>query len=105
MAPTHTPRLALTLLALGAPLALAAGCGGGSDQPDVLTKAQVIQRGSAICKAAERQVAHLPSPTAEHPFTKGTSRAEREQARRFLAGTADALESSRVGLKGLAAPA
>jgi hypothetical protein len=87
-----------------ATLALAAaGCGGGSD--NTLSKREVIARGGAICKAAERKVAKLPQLSVEHPFATGTSPAVRRAARRFLAGYADALEFSRVGLAQLKAPA
>src|SRR5206468_11087906 len=43
--------------------------------------------------------------TTQHPFARGTSPAVRRDARNFLAGYADALESSRTGLGKLKAPA
>lgn len=87
-----------------ATLALAAaGCGGGTD--DTLSKREFIARGGAICKAAERKVAKLPQLNVDHPFAKGTSPAVRRTARRWLAGYAEALEFSRVGLAQLRAPA
>jgi hypothetical protein len=90
--------MAAAILALAA-----AGCGGGSD--DSLSKREVIARGGVVCKAAERKVAKLPAVSVEHPFAKGTSAAVRRTARRWLAGYADALEFSRVGLAQLKAPA
>lgn len=92
----------LTIIAVLATAAVAGGCGGGSDK--ILTKAEVIKRGAAICKAAEKRVSSLPQPTVEHPFAKGTSPAEHARARRFLTGYADALEFSRAGLAKLKAP-
>jgi hypothetical protein len=82
--------------------AVAAGCGGTSD--DTLTKAEVIKQGTVICKAAEKRVESLPQLTVEHPFAKGVSPAVGRQARRFLTGYAEALDYSRVGLMKLAAP-
>ena len=92
----------IVLVAVTALVAGAAGCGGGDN---TLTKAQVIERGSAICKASETRVKKLPQLTTQHPFAKGTSPAERKGARNFLTGYADALESSRTGLEKLKAPA
>jgi len=82
--------------------ATAAGC--GSQTPQTLTKAQVISRGTAICKHAEREVDALPQLTTQHPFAPGTSAHERQTARNFLVGYAEALESSRAGLAKLKAP-
>jgi hypothetical protein len=93
--------LALPLFAVTALVAVAAGCGGGEE---TLTKAQVIEQGGAFCKRAEQAVERLPQIKIEHPFAKGTSAAEQQGAREFLAGYANALESSRVGLQGLNAP-
>src|SRR6478736_565146 len=84
----------LTIIAVLATAAVAAGCGGGSDK--TLTKAEVIKQGTAICKAAEKRVSSLPQPTVEHPFAKGTPPAERARARRFLTGYAAALDFSRA---------
>jgi hypothetical protein len=92
----------LTITAVLATAALAAGCGGSSD--NTLTKAEVIKRGTVICKAAEKRAENLPQLTVEHPFAKGVDPAVGRKARRFLAGYADALEFSRVGLLKLAAP-
>ena len=92
----------LNITAVLATAAVAAGCGGGSDK--TLTKAEVIKQGTAICKAAERRAERLPQLTVEHPFAKGASPADGQKARKFLAGYADALEFSRVGLSKLAAP-
>src|SRR6476469_2961855 len=92
----------LTIIAVLATAAVAAGCSGGSDK--TLTKAEVIKQGTVLCKAAEKRVSTLPQPTVEHPFAKGTSAGEQARARRFLAGYADALDSSRAGLARLKAP-
>jgi hypothetical protein len=89
-------------IAMVATAALAAGCGGNSD--NTLTKSQVIAQGSVICKRAERSVETLPQIAVEHPFAKGTSAKTRSDARAFLAGYATALDSSRVGLSKLKAP-
>jgi hypothetical protein len=92
----------LTITAVLATAAVAAGCGGSSDKP--LTKTEVIRQGSAICRSAEKRVEKLPQLTVEHPFAKGVDPAVGRKARQFLAGYADALDSSRVGLSRLAAP-
>ena len=83
-------------------VATAAGC--GSQASPTLTKAQVISRGSAICKHAEREVDALPQLTTQHPFAPGTSSHERRTARTFLVGYAKALDDSRTGLAKLKAP-
>jgi hypothetical protein len=93
----------LILISVVATAAIVAGCGGSSDK--TITKSQVIARGTVICKTAEKQVEKLPQPTVQHPFAKGTSAAVHQNARRFLAGYADALEYSRQGLAKLDAPA
>jgi hypothetical protein len=91
-----------TIIAVLATAAVAAGCGGGSD--NTLTKSEVIKQGTVICKAAEHRVTSLPQLTVEHPFAKGVDPAVGRKARRFLAGYADALQFSRVGLLKLHAP-
>ncbi len=90
--------LVLPLLALlvVAPAALAAG---------TLTKAQVIARGTVICKAGERKVDALPQIRSQDPFAKNAPKGDRERAIRFLAGYADALDGVRVGLGRLQPPA
>ena len=98
-----TLRTALPLLAAAALIATAAGCGGGGGRHS-LSRAQVIKQGSAICRQAERRVNALPPLTSPHPFAKGTSPQERERARTFVVGYADALETSRQGLQKLDAP-
>ena len=94
-------RIAATLAVLGAvvvvPTALPAD--------GTLTKAQVIKRGSVICKAAERRVEAVPPLRSQHPFAKNAPKGEAARAIRFLAVYADALESVRVGLAKLDAPA
>jgi hypothetical protein len=92
----------LTITAVLATAAVTAGCGGGNDK--TLTKAEVIKQGSVICKAAEKRAENLPQLTVQHPFAKGMDPAVGRKARRFLAGYADALDYSRVGLSKLAAP-
>ncbi len=100
----------LVLIAVVTTAAAVAGCGSSDKTANTantlttLTKAQVIARGTVICKAAEKRVEQLPQPTVQHPFAKGTSAKERSDARQFLAGYADALESSRAGLAKLDAP-
>src|SRR5205085_1043874 len=93
-----TPALAAGLLAAGL-----AACGDDA-KSDTLTKAQVISRGTVICKAAEKKVATLPELQVEHPFAKGTTAAMHRQARAFLTGYASLLDSSRRGLRALKAP-
>jgi hypothetical protein len=83
-------------------VATAAGC--GSQASPTLTKAQMISRGTAICKHAEREVNALPQLTTQHPFAPGTSSHERRTARTFLVGYAKALDDSRTGLAKLKAP-
>ena len=100
-------RIASLALAAGAVLVTAAGCGGDDGDGgggQTLTKAQVIARGGAICKQAERMNERLPLPTSAHPFAQGTPPAEQRLARRYLAGTAAALQFSHDGLERLDAP-
>lgn len=91
----------LTLIAVTIVAVALAACG-SSDKP--LTKSQVIARGTVICKSAESRVERLPQLTVQHPFAKGTSAKVRSDARKFLAGYADALEYSRSALATLDAP-
>jgi len=91
---------ALAIAATG----LAAGCGGGHTAA-TLTKAEVISKGGAICKAAEKRLSKVPALTTDHPFAKATSQATHERARQWLTAYATLLDSTRVGLKKLAAPA
>jgi hypothetical protein len=83
-------------------VATAAGC--GSHASRTLTKAEVISRGTVICKHAEHEVDALPQLTTQHPFAPGTSAHERQTARTFLVGYAKALDDSRTGLAKLEAP-
>ena len=92
----------LIIISAVAAAAVAAGCGNGDK---TLTKRQVIARGTAICKTAEKRVERLPQLTVQHPFATGTSAKTRSDARKFLAGYANALEYSRQGLAKLHAPA
>ena len=69
-----------------------------------LTKAQVIARGSAICKAAEHRVDATPSPRSQNPFAKTAPKGDAQRAIRFMAVYASALESVRVRLGRLDAP-
>jgi hypothetical protein len=91
----------LTLIAVPVLAVAISACGGGDK---TLTKSQVIARGSVICKTAEKRVEKLPQLTVQHPFANGTSAKTRRDARKFLAGYADALEYSRNGLAALDAP-
>jgi hypothetical protein len=70
-----------------------------------LTKAQVIKQGSVICKAAERRVESAPQPRSQTPFAANAPKGDRQRAIAFLQVYASALESVRVGLGNLAAPA
>jgi protein involved in sex pheromone biosynthesis len=91
-----------TIIAVLATAAVAAGCGGSSD--NTLTKSEVIKQGTVICKAAEKRVENLPQLRVEHPFAKGVDPAVARRARQFLVGYADALNYSRVELLKLRAP-
>jgi hypothetical protein len=71
---------------------------------ETLTKAQVIQRGTAICKAAERRVDATPGPRSQNPFAANAPKGDRGRALRFIAVYASSLESVRVGLAKLDAP-
>jgi len=70
-----------------------------------LTKAQVIARGGAICKAAERRVEATPGPRSQNPFAKTAPAGDAARALRFIAVYADSLQRVRVGLAKLDAPA
>jgi hypothetical protein len=96
-----TRNLALTLVAVGALLTVAAGCG---DDDETLSKAEVIKRGSAICKAGERKVNALPQPRSENPFAKDAPKGDPERARRFIAGYGEALNGVRTQLAELELP-
>jgi hypothetical protein len=63
-----------------------------------LTKAQVITRGSAICRAAERRVESTPGPRSQNPFAATAPKGDRERALRFIAVYASSLASVREGL-------
>lgn len=93
---TRRIALALAVALVVAPTALASG--------RTLTKAQVIKRGSAICRAAERRVEATPSPRSQNPFAKTAPKGDRARAIRFVAVYASSLESVRVGLAKLDAP-
>lgn len=96
------PRSALPLLAAGALIVAAAGCGNGGNE-DTLTKAEVIGQGSMICKEAEQSVNELPQPV-EHPFAEGSTAQQQQDARAFLSGYADGLGSTLEQLRALNAP-
>jgi hypothetical protein len=70
-----------------------------------LTKQQVIARGSTICRAAERRVEAAPQPRSQSPFAATAPTGDRQRAIAFLGVYAQALESVRVGLGRLDAPA
>jgi hypothetical protein len=92
---------AVALLAASAFAVAAGGCGGNAE---TLSKAEVIQRASGICMAQEKKVLALPQLTSENPFADDAPAGDREKARRFLAGYADALETVRTQLGELALP-
>jgi hypothetical protein len=85
--------LALVVAAIAVPAALAG--------PHTLTKAQVIDRGSAICRAAERRVDATPGPRSQNPFAVNAPKGDRERALRFMAVYASSLSSVRTGLRRL----
>jgi hypothetical protein len=70
----------------------------------MLTKPQVIQRASLICRAAQRRVEALPPIRSQHPFAKTAPKGDAARAIRFLAVYGDALESVRQGLAKLDLP-
>jgi len=72
---------------------------------ETLTKAQVIKRGSAICRAAEARVDGIPGPRSENPFAKTAPQGDKARALKFIAVYASSLESVRTGLGQLAAVA
>lgn len=82
--------IAAALVATSAPAALAG--------TQTLTKAQVIERGSAICRAAEQRVESTPGPRSQNPFAKTAPKGDRERAIEFMAVYASSLTSVRVGL-------
>ena len=63
-----------------------------------LTKAQVIERGSAICRAAEKQVEATPGPRSQNPFAKTAPKGDRGRALKFMAVYASSLAGVRSGL-------
>jgi hypothetical protein len=91
---TRTVILALALATASASAAL------GSTP--TLTKAEVIGRGSAICKAAERRVEATPAPRSSNPFAKTAPTGDRARAVNFTAVYAGSLASVRNGLAKLA---
>jgi hypothetical protein len=97
----HPRRRALPVFAALAITVTAAGCGGNDE---TLSKAEVIKRASAICTTQEGKVRALPQLTSENPFAKGAPKGEREKARRFLGGYAEALQTVRTQLAELKLP-
>jgi hypothetical protein len=69
-----------------------------------LTKAQVIARGSAICKAGQHKVEALPQIRSQNPFGPNAPQGDRHRAIVFLAGYGDALAGVRAGLAKLDPP-
>jgi hypothetical protein len=63
-----------------------------------LTKAQVITRGSAICRAAERRVEATPAPRSQNPFGSTAPKGDRERALAFMNVYASSLTSVRNGI-------
>ena len=90
----------LLLVATAFALALV-GCG-GSDE--TLSKAEVIEQASTICMAQEEKVRALPQLSSENPFAESAPKGDGEKAERFLGGYADALQTVRTELGGLALP-
>ena len=81
---------ALIAIAISVPAALAG--------TQTLTKARVLKRGSAICRAAEHRVEATPGPRSQDPFAKTAPKGDRERAVKFMAVYADSLTSVRHGL-------
>lgn len=88
-----TLAISVALVVTSVPAALA-GTG-------TLTKAQVIERGSAVCRAAERRVDATPGPRSQNPFAKTAPQGDRERALNFMAVYARSLTSVRDGLGAL----
>jgi len=82
--------MALAFVATSAPAASAG--------PQALTKAQVIRRGSAICRTAERRVDATPTPRSQNPFAKTAPQGDRQRALKFMAVYASSLASVHAGL-------
>ena len=93
------PRTLITLLVLAAVCVPAALAG------QTLTKAQVIERGSAICRAAEARVEATPAPRSQNPFARTAPKGDKARALKFIAVYAASLESVRNGLGKLTAVA
>ncbi len=85
----RTGAIALVLLTTSAPVAVA------SSAP--LTKAQVIARGSTVCRAAEHRVDATPAPRSQNPFATTAPKGDRARALRFMAVYASSLTSVRRG--------
>jgi hypothetical protein len=89
---------ALLLLAILASGAL------GARGDRALTRAEVIERASLICKAGEQKVNRLPQ-LSQDPFAADAPTGDAARAIRFLAGYADALDGVRAGLARIEPPA
>lgn len=87
---SRTFPIVLTLVATSVTTALAG--------TQTLTRDQVIERGSAICRAAERRVEATPGPRSQNPFAQTAPKGDRERAVKFMAVYASSLTSVRVGL-------
>ena len=86
----RTLAIVLALVATLVPTALAG--------TQALTKGQVIERGSAICRAAEHRVEATSSPRSQNPFARTAPKGDRERALKFIAVYASSLTSVRAGL-------
>jgi len=85
----RTLPIAVALIVVCVPAALGAR---------VITKTEVIKRGSAICRAAERRVTATDGPRSQNPFAKTAPAGDRERAVKFVAVYASSLTSVRNGL-------
>ncbi len=94
-----------TAIVLAAVLAALATATLAHSTDRTLTKAQVIARGSAICKTGERKADALPQIRSANPFAPNAPKGDKRRAIVFIAGYANALEGVRVGLARLAPPA
>jgi hypothetical protein len=87
----HALAIPFALIFISVPAAAVAGT-------QTLTKAQVITRGSAICRAAERRVEATPAPRSQNPFSSTAPKGDRKRALAFMNVYASSLTSVRSGI-------
>jgi hypothetical protein len=91
-------------LALGVGTVISVPVALGQDSGGTLTKAQVIEQGSEICRAGEAKVDQLPQISSRNPFAKNAPKGDAQRAIVFLNGYANALAGVRAGLSQLKPP-